>query len=476
MKIIKNFFDIFYNNKIIIFFLVCVLLSFNAPFLFLHDFKNFNFYSIFLIFQYVLPLTIFSILIFYIYKLNYLKNFLFNTKYIIFKFLFFLNFIQIFGIFFNNINYFTPIDENSSRALTPILLDWKSSYTRIIFIINNFNVIFIGFLCLKKNKVKFNLCFLIGFFLITSFYYCYKISHEYFANIDTIINFYSSSVLFLGTNTLNFTNPRATGLARIILLISIFFSMLYLFYKTKYILEIKPFRYLIVLLIIFLNFFVIQLQSRTSIYFLYLLPIFFLTFFYFYKARKFFFILILLIGIPFLLSQIVVNYKLNLLEKKLKTDTSLNEQEILTIINNNRISANRTTQETTSGRIDIWYRIVSSYKEIPLLGYGVLGDKFVFSVSASNIFLYFFISGGIIGFLGILLFNIYIFKNIFYLLISRKLFTSNNAFLHISFFFVCFFLLRSIVENSYGQFGIDFIFFVPSYLIFESYLKKFKIV
>jgi O-antigen ligase len=476
MKITKYLFDIFYKNKIIVFFLLSILSTFNAPFLFLQNFKDLNLYKIILIYQYVLPVIIFLFLIFYIYKLNYLKNFIFGKDYFILKFLFFLNFIQIFGIFFSNLNYFTPIDEITSQALTEVSLDWKSTYTRIIFIINNFNIILIGFFCQKQKKLKFNLTFLIGFFLIVSCYYCYKIFYEYFSNIDEIINFYASSVLHLGTTTLNFINPRPTGLARIILLVSIFLMMLYLFYKPKYTTEKKLLRYFAVSLIIILNFFIIQLQSRTSSYFLFLIPIFFLIFFYFYKQRKTFFIIILLIAIPFSLAHFATDYKLNLLKKRMTAEKSFTDQQIQSVIQNYNRDANRLSQASTSGRITIWKGVMNSYKKIPIIGYGVLGDKFAYSVSVSNIFLYFLISGGIVGLLAILLFNVYILKNIFYLLISKKLFTSNSAFLYISFFFICFFLFRSFFENSYGQFGIDFIFFVPSYLIFESYLKKFKII
>jgi hypothetical protein len=149
-----------------------------------------NVFTIFVIYQYTLPLIIFLLLIFYIYKLNYLKDLFLDKKYFILKFLFLLNFLQIFGVFFYGHNYFIPVEENSSQPLTEILLDWKSTYTRIIFIINNFNIILIGFLCLKNKTLKFHLYFLIGFFLIISFYYFYIILYEYFASLDGIINFY----------------------------------------------------------------------------------------------------------------------------------------------------------------------------------------------------------------------------------------------------------------------------------------------
>jgi hypothetical protein len=476
MKIIKYFLDIFYKNKILVFFLFSILSTFNSPFLFLQNFEDLNLYKIIIIYQYVFPVIIFLILLVYLYKLNYYKSFIFDKEYFIIKFLFFLNFIQIFGIFFSNLNYFISIDEITSQPLKEVFLDWKSAFTRMVFVINNFNIILIGFFCQKKKKLKFNLTFLIGFFLIVSLYYCYRIFCEYFSNIDEIINFYASSVLRLGNTTYNFVNPRPTGLARTILLASIFLMMLYLFYKPKFTIQKKLLRYFVVLLIIILNFFIIQLQTRTSSYFLFLIPIFFLIFFYFHKQHKLYFILILFILIPFLLAQFAADYKLFLLKKKMMHEESLNDQKIQLIIQKYSQDANRLTLKSTSGRVDFWRNVIKSYKEIPITGYGVLGDKFRYSVSISNIFLYFLISGGVVGLVSILLFNIYIFKNIFYLLISKKLFTSNSVFLYTSFFFVCFFLFRSIFENSYGQFGIDFIFFVPSCLIFESYLKKFRII
>jgi len=88
MKEIKNFIDILYKNKIIIFFLISILSTFNAPFFFLQDFKDLNFYKIFVIYQYIFPLIIFLILIFYIYKLNYLKEFLLGKESLVLKFLF----------------------------------------------------------------------------------------------------------------------------------------------------------------------------------------------------------------------------------------------------------------------------------------------------------------------------------------------------------------------------------------------------
>ena len=45
MKMTKYLLNIFYKNKIIVFFLLSVLSTFNAPFLFLQNFKDLNLYK-----------------------------------------------------------------------------------------------------------------------------------------------------------------------------------------------------------------------------------------------------------------------------------------------------------------------------------------------------------------------------------------------------------------------------------------------
>ena len=139
-------------------------------------------------------------------------------------------------------------------------------------------------------------------------------------------------------------------------------------------------------------------------------------------------------------------------------------------------SSSRIFDTTTSGRKNMWLKVINSYENIPLLGYGVLGDRFAYSFSVSNIFLYFLISGGLAGFLIIILFNIHLSKNILNSLFYKRLFNNCEPFFYISFIFILFFLFRSLVENSYGQFSIDLMLFVPSCLIFEKYLRKHKVI
>jgi O-antigen ligase len=104
---------------------------------------------------------------------------------------------------------------------------------------------------------------------------------------------------------------------------------------------------------------------------------------------------------------------------------------------------NRIFVSTTSGRKEMWTEVIKSYNKIPFLGYGVLGDRFAYSFSVSNIFLYFLISGGFIGFVGIIAFNVYISKHILASFFSKKLYKNSDPFFYISLIFILFFTCLS---------------------------------
>lgn len=469
----------FKDNKIAIFFFTAIFSSYNSPFLFLLNYSELNIFNIFVIYQYISPLVIFLFLILYAYKLNFFYVF-FSKKNLTLKLLLLINCVSIFGIFFNDLIYFYPVHEVSSQSLDRVLLDWKSSYTRLIFVINNLNIIFFSFICLKEGRLKFILSFIIGILFIISFYYIFKILYDYIY-FDHVIYFYESGKLALGSSTLNFVNPRSSGLARTILLLSIFLLLFFLFFKTKNIFYNKYFKFIIFFLVVFLNFFIIHLQSRVSIYFLYIFLLFLIFFNFFtklYKIKKFIFIIFFIFILPIFLSIILSEYKKAKIINYFFQD-SLSKGILIdrSKVNIDHSQFNtRVFDKTTSGRTNLWTKVIKSYNKIPPLGYGVLGDRFAYSFSVSNIFLYFLISGGFLGFFTIILINFHLLKNIIALLISRKLLNNSEPFFHITFIFILFFLLRSLVENSYGQFSIDLMIFVPACLIFENYLRQYKII
>jgi O-antigen ligase len=138
---------------------------------------------------------------------------------------------------------------------------------------------------------------------------------------------------------------------------------------------------------------------------------------------------------------------------------------------------NRILYTHTGGRTSIWSYILNNYEYKKIFGYGPQGDRFFlkdfekkkyFGDNASNIFIYSLVSGGIIS----LLFLILIFFNIF--LIIKKFiknkstnFYENSLIKNFSIICLIFFSIRSIFENSFGVFGVDFLitYLSLSYLV-----------
>ena len=144
---------------------------------------------------------------------------------------------------------------------------------------------------------------------------------------------------------------------------------------------------------------------------------------------------------------------------------------------------------STSGRTEIWTNIITIIKEDKIIfGKGPQSDRHlltkyltknkehvsftVYENNASNALLYSYLCAGIIGFL--ILICIYIntikliYKNIF---IIRN-FSSKNILINFSTITLLYLLIRSIFENSFSLFSVDFVFFILSYFIS---LKKNKI-
>jgi len=134
----------------------------------------------------------------------------------------------------------------------------------------------------------------------------------------------------------------------------------------------------------------------------------------------------------------------------------------------------------TSGRSQIWSFTLKNYEYKKIFGYGPNGDRFFlkdfdkkkeFGDNASNNFIYCFISGGIVSlfFLTLVFFN--------FLLILKKFIKKKTENLNKSLFIenlsiICliYFSTRSIFENSFGIFSVDFLI---TYLSF-SYLSSMK--
>ena len=130
-----------------------------------------------------------------------------------------------------------------------------------------------------------------------------------------------------------------------------------------------------------------------------------------------------------------------------------------------KIFNSRIVAAHSSARLKIWTYIVKNYDYKKVFGYGPQGDRFFLKDSeymekgydnSSNIFLYTFLSGGLIS----IFFWVLAFFEIFKTFIKNRnsfLFNRNNYYLNFSISCIVFFLVRSIIENSFGLFSIDFL-------------------
>jgi len=93
--------------------------------------------------------------------------------------------------------------------------------------------------------------------------------------------------------------------------------------------------------------------------------------------------------------------------------------------------------------------------------------------NASNIYIYSFISGGILSSIFLLVFIFCLitkgFKEVFINLEFKK---QGNFYKKISLYYIGYFIFRSFCENSFGIFGVDyFILFLSTFVLYNSYKK-----
>ena len=282
--------------------------------------------------------------------------------------------------------------------------------------------------------------------------------------------------------------PRSSGLSRNAMVLFIFFSF-------KLFLKKKKFNPLYQIIFIFLSTIIILTQSRIIL--LYYL-IFSLAYLFSliisnsmdYKNKFYNFILVFIIPIVFII--LSVEYKNYSIIKKSTLDYyyTLGELSIVykTIEDapnsaatyeelfkeNEKISLHDPVireadpKSFSSNRFGDWNKIINKNKSI-FVGYGAMGDRYLINQSASNSFFYVYASSGI---LGLFLFSTLYFRALYLSLInifkSKFKIDKNNYKYLITSSIVAFFLLRSLVETSFANFGIDFLLFFICFFYLEN--------
>jgi hypothetical protein len=245
------------------------------------------------------------------------------------------------------------------------------------------------------------------------------------------------------SNIFTHDNPRISGLSRTLAILNLFLILYFFSLKQYYFKKILLFFSLSISLLILL------MESRGTLL-SYFVTLTFITLFLVKKNTifkiKYFLILIVF---PIVLSIFIFN---NYTNKESPTK-------------NDKIFNSRIVAAHSSSRLKIWTYVVKNYDYKRVFGYGPQGDRFFLKKSkyinkgndnSSNILLYTLLSGGLMS----IFFWVLAFFEIFKTFIKNRnsfLFNRNNYYLNFSISCIVFFLVRSIIENSFGLFSIDFL-------------------
>jgi hypothetical protein len=344
-------------------------------------------------------------------------------------------------------------------------------------ILNSISILLIFFLADHYNlrlEKKLLIILIIYISLISLFFYA-KFILEFFNN-KNLFYFYATETLQPESENFAQTVPRVTGLARMFVIIFYFLFFLKLSVTNNFLKKI------ILITSFFLMIAIYATQTRGAFIGISIFIIYYLFFFKHQIIKKVFYIFFIIL-IPIVTFESIIylksNYNQNLVESNLEQMTYLK--------NKNRITNNY----TSSGRIDIWKTSIKIIKEKKIiLGKGPQADRLLLSENqgksilksearildnnSSNALIYSYLCGGILSFTMFLFIYFFIIKKIFIHLfvkkvIEKKIFITNFALITLIFL-----TIRTVFENGYAVFGIDYVFCITCYFVLLKPHKEIK--
>ena len=377
--------------------------------------KN-NFYENILFFKSILPIIILITLV--LLTIKKFKNFLLIKNNFIFTLFSFLILSQIIGTVSNPQNHI------------------KNLY----YIISEINIMFISLIFLKIYNKKFlkfyfNLNLIIFFLLFLYFFFIYI---KYYFLFDN--NFY----LIWGNIINNESVPRPTGMARLAMIFSSYFFCIYTLNNKKYL-----------LFLIFFNYVIFAFQSRVVILALLFITLIFILIKERYSIVKTLKYLILIFIIPFIISLVIDFSKREILFNNTLTNKSIDIRIFNSEINSKNFTSNRKQD---------WQNILNNFDKQKVFGYGVHGDRILINQTAANGFLYSLVSGGYLAVITYCIICIYSLYLVNLALLKKKF----NKYSWFASSMIIFFLIRSLVENSFTIISFDFIIFFSSIFYLEK--------
>ena len=319
--------------------------------------------------------------------------------------------------------------------------------------------------------------------LITSLLIIFIVCFYFFSKIIINFNFYESSYFYVSSTLIPETQfmlqskPRITGLARMTFLILTFLFFLFISKNLN-----KKISVLIFIGMFICNLIIWGAQSRGSLFGLLAL----ITIYLFCIKDKFIrkiFLSILIFALP------IISYESTLLLVKKNPQVEVDSAKVDSAKVDNRILNSNQTHDVntlTSGRIAIWKRSLEIIKSKNIiLGLGPQADRLILSEdvgwgkkqildnNASNIFVYSYLSSGIVGIILILSIYLKIFKRILKENFYFKKLNKKNYFFNTGIVGILYLLTRGMFENSISLFSIDSCFFLIFYFLTkEKYFNQ----
>ena len=364
---------------------------------------------------------------------------------------------------------------------------YQNSFSQ--FNIENLYLIILGFCTIEILIINqfLNKNINLEYLLYTALTFCILYSSYFFFSNFKNHNYYSLHDIFTvrirGYYDINLDKnfflenvvPRSTGISRTFGLINISIFVYLFFVK-------KNNNYLLYFVSIIYTSLIWLLQSRGSIVIFFTTTILIIFLAKKIYLKKKILIILCLLFLPIILSETILllgkNFKnSNPLFYSLDKKFNFLDNDLRKELIKNRVFSD----QSSSGRIEIWNEALKLFEKNKVFGYGPQGDRFILKKSdvndkfynnSSNALIYSLLSGGYFGILVMFLIYLNIIFKIYICLKKLKIFDNYNQItLKLSVCYIIFFLIRSLFENSFSLFSIDFMMFVLSGTYIENYLK-----
>jgi hypothetical protein len=357
-------------------------------------------------------------------------------------------------------------------------IDNLERYHLILSTITILLIIHVGEYLQFKNLDLKILYFSILFIGCISFYFSFFLINDLIKDKGIFYLYYNNILIAEGKSLLQ-TNPRITGVSRMLSLVLLFIFSLFICKKKNIFIHNLFYSFIIFII----SFLIYGMQSKGSYTSILLLLFFYITFFKDEIKKKIFILFIILI-LPVISFETIIKIKLEF--NKINNYGSKSR-----FLSNNFVMIDdKLVKDYTTGRVEIWKRALEQIKEKKIiLGYGPQADRILltsknfnpgiprhfYDSNSSNGLVYSYLCAGIVGLLFILSIYWLILSELYKSIFIKKAIIAKNSYVIFSILTLSFLSLRTIYENGYTLFGIDFVFTVITYFILRKFnLKKTK--